>query len=82
MIDFLDTGLEVGAFEAVEALGVVVVAFGVLDGVDFGERWADDHGGLDFAADEVDAFGVAGAEDEEYDVVEADGVVYEVGPIG
>jgi len=59
LIHFLDTRLEIGAFEAIEALGIVVVAFGVLDRVDLGERWADDHGGLDLAADEVDAFGVA-----------------------
>lgn len=82
LIHFLDTRLEIGAFEAIEVLGVVVVAFSVLDGVYFGESGADHHGGLDLTADEVYAFGVTGAEGEEYDVVEADGVVYEVGSLG
>ncbi len=52
---------------------------GVLEGVDFGEGRADDHGVGDAAAEEIDAFGVAAAEDQEEGVGEDEVFFHEGG---
>ena len=46
---------------------------GALDGVNLGERWAYDHGVAHAAAEQIDAFGKTGAEDQKQRIGEREG---------